>query len=730
MHKYVTVLFAVTILFFTWNAQAVAGIWQDVSPLQPGARAASQIRLFQANDQALRSALLNAPHETSGRLDYQLSIPMPDGNLVLFSVQESPIMAPELAAKYPEIRTFKVFGVDDKSARGRIDITPLGFHGMIETGAGRVFVDPENFQLQDHIYRTRFGASEPRAGFSCGVDETSASGVSAVTGLKTAHRIPGSLLRYDLAVAVTFEYHQYFGGIVGNTTGAINTTINRVNFVYERDHGIQLMLVANNDEIYETSDSGLLDNEDDAILVEQVENWIDSRLTGGDGAYDIGHVFSRPSLLNGGGRAYIGSVCNSSIKANGVSGLSIPSGDSFDIDLVAHEIGHQFSAEHSFNGTTSSCMNRNASTAYEPGSGSSIMAYSGICFNENLQTNSDVSFHAGSIAQVNAFTAGAGNCYDLTAIPTPPALPPNSDPVVTALANTTIPANTPFLLEGSATDPNLDTLEYRWDQMDVGCPTDVASFGTDNGSNPLFRSYAPRAEARRNFPALGTQIQSRYDKAEVLPCHDRTLDFRLTATDGRSGQDFKDIRVAVNTAAGPFEITNLDPAPPIVAGTAFTVNWDVAGTDLAPVNCANVDIDLIAFAPGYGRYSLYPLGSTTNDGNALVTINPPTANHPRARVRVKCSDNIFYDISDVDLSVTPVPPADPPLGDTAFTTRTYANFVITGSVAPACGAIVDCSPPPTSGGSGKNGDASAFELSWLLMLGGLAALRRACRRQG
>ncbi len=730
MHKYVTGLFAITILFFTWNAQAVAGIWQDVSPLQPGARATSQIRLFQANDQALRSTLLSAPHETSGRLDYQLPLPMPDGNLVLFSVQESPIMAPELAAKYPEIRTFRVIGVDDKSARGRIDITPLGFHGMIETGAGRIFIDPEDFRLQDHIYRTRFGASEPRAGFSCGVDETSASAVSPVTGLKTAHRVSGSLLRYDLAVAVTLEYHQFFGGTIDNTTGAINTTINRVNFVYERDHGIQLMLVANNDDIYETSDSFLLDNEDIFQLLGQVNSWIDGRLTGGDGAYDIGHIFSRPSILNGGGVANIGAVCDSSIKAGGVSGLFNPSGDAFDIDLVAHEIGHQFSAEHSFNGTTSSCVNRNAATAFEPGSGSSIMAYSGICINENLQNNSDLSFHAGSIAQVDAFTAGAGNCYDLTTVPTPPALPPNSDPVVTAFANTTIPGNTPFLLEGSATDPNLDTLAYRWDQMDAGCPTDAASFGTDNGSNPLFRSYVPRAEAWRNFPALGTQVENRFDKAEVLPCQDRTLDFRLTATDARSGQDFEDIRVAVNTAAGPFEITNLDPAPTIVAGTAFTVNWDVAGTDLAPINCANVDIDLIVFMAGKLRYSVYPLGSTANDGNALATINPPTANHPRARVRVKCSDNIFYDISDVDLSVTPVPPADPPLGDTDFTTRKYANNAITGFTAPACGAVVDCSPPlPTSGISGPR-DATSFDYVWLLMLGGLAALRRACRRQG
>ncbi|MCP4392362.1 MAG: hypothetical protein GY802_28990 [Gammaproteobacteria bacterium] len=702
----------------------MAGIWGDVTPAQPGARAGAEIRFFQADDTALRSALFNAPHETSGRLDYQVPIPMPDGTLALFSVQESPIMAPELAAKSPGTRTFKVFGVDDKQSMGRIDITPLGFHGMIETPGGRIFIDPEDFRLQDHVYRTRFGASEPRAGFSCGVDGLSTTTASSFTGLKTANRISGSLMQYDLAVAVTLEYHQFFGDIVGNTTGAIATTINRVNFVYERDHGIRLNLVANNDEIYETTESGLLDNQDDIQLLTQVNGWIDGRLTGGDAAYDIGHMFSQPSLLNSGGRAYIGAVCDNSIKAGGVSGMPNPSGDSFDIDLVAHEIGHQFDAEHSFNGTTFNCVNRNASTAFEPGSGSSIMAYSGICANENLQISSDISFHAGSIAQVETFTAGAGNCF--TQIPT--TIPGNVDPDVAALTDVTIPADTAFLLESTASDIDLDTLAFRWDQMDTGCPTDTASFGTDNGSNPLFRSHAPRAEPWRNFPALGTQLQSRFDKADVLPCQNRVLDFRVTATDRRSGQDFEDMRVTVNASAGPFEITNVDT--PIVAGTAFAVTWDVAGTNLAPISCANVDIDLIDFSADYGTYSVYSLGTRANTGSTLVTVNPANSQHANARIRVKCSNNVFYDLSEVDLTVTAVG-APVVAGDSDFTTRTYANIATTGFAAPACGAVVDCSPPPpASGSSSGHKDATSFDYVWLLLLTGLAAFRRFGRSQG
>jgi hypothetical protein len=714
MLKNAYLLYAINVLFVTWHAQAAAGVWQDVTPVRSAVKAVAELGYFQADDLALRSTLLNAPHESSGRLDHQLEIPMPDGRLALFSVLESPIMAPELAAKHPEIKTFKVIGVDDKRVSGRVDITPLGFHAMLDSLDGRIFIDPDDFRLQDHVYRSRFAARESQQNFNCGAHERPTAGTTPVTGLKSAGRIPGSLLQYDLAVAVTLEYHQHFGSEVASTTGAIVTTINRVNFIYERDHGIRLKLVADNEDLYETSESGLLDNADELALLEQLKDWIDNRLSGGPSAYDIGHMFSRPSFF-GGGVAYIGVACDDSFKAGGVSGLSNPVRDAFNVDLVAHEIGHQFNAEHSFNGTTGACRVRNRNTAFEPGSGSSVMSYAGICDAENLQNNSDASFHAGSIAQVAAYTAGAGNCYLEIAT----TLPGNKDPVLSALTDTSIPANTPFVLEGNATDPDLDTLLYRWDQMDAGCPTDAIRFGTDNGSNPLFRSHRPRAEAWRNFPAMGTQLQRRYDKAEVLPCHSRQLDFRLTTTDGRSGQDFEDIRVTVNANAGPFEITNLDPAPTIIAGTAFAVDWNVAGTDLAPINCANVDIDLITFTSGYGLYSIHPLGTAVNDGNALVTINPVNATHPRARVRVKCSDNIFYDLSDADLTI--IQSVNPPLAlaDTDFITRTYANIATTGFSAPACGEFVDCTPPPTK----KGGGSSSFDILYLLLMAGMVALR-------
>jgi hypothetical protein len=741
MRRAVIFIIPVLLMLAAGEERAAPGIWQDVQPIPGSAsRNTSTIRYVQADDLALRIALTNVPHEISGDKSHQIHLPMPDGLIALFSVVESPIMAPALAARYPEIKTFRVFGIDDEAAAGRIDITPLGFHGMIDTAKGTVYIDPLNAAAQADVYLSHYKGSKPANNFSCEVHGSHEALVDELASqFKTAGREPGFRINYRLAVGASFEYVTAVGGGVPNTLASINSTINRVNMIYQRDLGIQLTLIANNDLLYETTDLGIFGLEDSIPLITmlgQANDWIDDRLPGRDVEYDIGHIFGTA----GGGVARLGSVCNDALKANGVSTISNPliAGDSFSIDIVAHELGHQFNANHTFNGSTGSCLtNRNASTAREPGSGSTIMAYAGICPSgssgaENLQSNADATFHAGSIAEVQAFTAAGapGSCYSLPLTPTAP-LPGNTDPVLDALTDRTIPANTPFVLVGNASDADSNTLRYQWDQMDAGCPTDSTSFGTDIGNNPLFRTYVPRLESVRNFPALGTQatIPIRYDQAEVLPCHNRDLNFRLTVRDNNNGQDFKDVKISVNQAAGPFRITNLDPATPITGGTSFEVTWDIADTDMAPINCASVDFDLISFSPGYANYSVHSLVAAidnSNDGSEFVTINPVTAAHPRSRVRVKCSTNVFYDLSDADLTVGVGTPST--LSDGDFTAYSFANIAITGLVAPVCGAIASCPTPVVPPASrGGNGDASAFGYGWMLLLAGLTLVRH--RRQ-
>jgi hypothetical protein len=731
------------LLLMAGIATAGQGIWQNASNSQVQAKGISQGGYaYRADQIALRNLLSLVPHQANGDFSQQIELPMPDGSLARFQIVESPIMKPALAARYPEIKTFKVFGVDDPLASGRVDITPKGFHAMLFTAKGRLFIDPDPTSTQSGQYLSRYRSGQPAQKFTCEIHTPDfEDNMGPVVAARTIARISGELLQYDLAVAATEEYvSAVFDEAlpepdpIVQAQAAIVTAINRVSAIYERDLGIRLELVGTNDELIENGDNVSFSNGDVFAMLDENQVWLDKKLT--SLGYDIGHVFG----TGNGGAALLGSTCNNSVKAKGVTGQNDDlEDDSFYIDYVAHEIGHQFNAEHSFNGTTLACGNgRNQATAFEPGSGSTIMAYAGICVQENLQLNSDATFHAGSIAQIDSFTKGVGDCA--VQVATTPAN--NNDPMITAIeiANRTIPANTPFVLDGTASDMELDTLEYQWDQMDAGCPTDTISFGTDNGSNALFRSYLPRGQSWRNFPALGTQVQGRFDKAEVLPCQNRDLNFRLTARDGNSGQDSEDVRVAVDNSAGPFEITNLkNPVTPIYAGTAFEVIWDVAKTDLPPINCLNVEFDLVSFSAGYARYSIYPLGaaSNLNDGIEYVTLDPTIANpisapHLRSRVRVKCSNNIFYDLSDTDLTIEgDMRFGDKDLIDTALAAYSFANPALAmGTVVPACGAVVDCTAPPVDNSGSKGGGSGAFDYLWLLMMTGLIGFVKLCRRYG
>ena len=737
----VSQLIVVGALFVVGAANANQQIWQKLSPqlFESGGNSSH----FQVDDAALRTQLSLVPQESTGNWSHQIPIPMPDGSIQVFRIVESPIVTTDLETRYPKIKTYKVRGVHDAHASGRIGITPRGLNGMIHTSAGVMYLGRAASSAQADVYSSRFRSDLPPENFSCGIHDNMNPVTDPLAPVsRMTSRQEGKLLRYDLAVAATYEYHQRLGGSIVNTMAQITMTIMRVNTIYERDLGITLRLVANNDNLIETDDKGQLNNDDPATLIEQTKSWIDNRLFGGTFAYDIGHMFSKPTI--GGGLAYLGVVCDDEYKARAVSGFPDPeAGDPFDIDIVAHEIGHQFDAGHSFNGTSNSCgTGRNHATAFEPGSGSTVMAYAGICGVENLQLNTDATFHAGSIAEINSYTQGAGSCF--VRVATTPA--DNSDPDITAISPRVIPANTPFILQADASDADnlpipTQILSYQWDQMDVGCSTNAFSFGTDTSDNALFRSHLPRVDSKRNFPAIGTQVSGRFDKAEVLPCHDRDLNFRLTARDGSSGQATENIRVSVNKTAGPFEITNLNSTQTLISGTAFTVDWDVANTDLPPVNCANVDIDLLTFSATIPpilptdpsrTYSIHNLATMIpNNGSAWVIINPIDSAHPQARIRLQCNDNIFYDISDADLVVVEASgQVANPLDDTGNTLYFPSNLFITDTVAPACGVAVQCDAPvvqqPAS--TASRGGSGAFDAWWLLVLSGIVALIRCGRR--
>ncbi|MCU7906731.1 MAG: hypothetical protein KZQ76_12980 [Candidatus Thiodiazotropha sp. (ex Epidulcina cf. delphinae)] len=653
-------------------AISVAEIWHDLNSGELAARGFDpepfHYRALRADIVSLRQVLSQAPPEFTTSQGGELALPMPYGAMQRFLVEDSPVMDRQLASRYPGIGTYRVRGVDEPASSGRIDLTPNGFHAMLTTPAGTVFIDPDgkggyrSYYRQDYA-KHRQGTHAPQV---CRLDE--AGQTDNEIGVEqppfTARRILSGAQRriYRLAVAATGEYTAYFGGSVTNALGQIVTAINRVNQIYGRDMAIQFQLVGNNDRIiYTDPGSDPYTHSSSTIGLMLTENQRNLDFILGADHYDIGHLFGTV----GGGLASVGSVCRR-FKAQAYTGTPIPDDDVFYIDFVAHELGHQLGATHSFNGTTANCrgVNRDATAAMEPGSGSTIMSYAGICGEENLQANSDPTFHAVSIGQMHTFIASgeAGQCGSV-------AITGNNAPSVDVGsvgedAVYAIPVGTPFMLNGAADDADGDSLSYQWDEMDAGGEhgaTDSTTIGTDipNQNNPLFRSYLPKGTPERYFPRLSRLVSGQADIGETLPQTDRVLNFRLTVRDGESGVVDDDLAVQVDSSQGPFLISGglLNRAGTFAGGTLQPIEWATAGTEQT---CPIVEIALLSLSEGNPPATycdmndtgleLLALGGFPNTGSASFEL--PDINIRHARVMLSCADNLFFDLSDADFQIS------------------------------------------------------------------------------
>ncbi|HEX4966798.1 MAG TPA: zinc-dependent metalloprotease family protein [Thermoanaerobaculia bacterium] len=618
-------------------------------------------RALEVDVKALENLLARAPAERSAAAAVAplvLALPYPDGTDKLFRVEESPILEPELAAKFPEIHTFVAQGIDDPTATARLSLTSLGFHAMVLGFSGTVFIDP--YRRWDARYVLSYykeDAKKPAGpAFHCEVKDNDLEpdfevAPDSLTPVTAAVSSGTNLRTYRLALAATGEYTTAVcapnPAAVACALNAMAVSMNRVDGVYEREVAIRMVLIANDNLIVYTD--GATDpytNGDGATMLDENQSNIDSVI--GTANYDIGHVFS-----TGGGGIAARSPCMTR-KAQGVTGQSNPIGDGFDIDYVAHEMGHQFGAAHTFNGTTLNCGNNNRSgtSAYEPGSGTTIMAYAGICGAEDLQPHSDDTFHTRSFDQIVAFSTGAtGNSCAVT---TPTG---NRAPTVNAGAAFTIPKLTPFTLTGSGSDPDGDALTYMWEEFDLGSAAppndDVAAV------RPIFRSFVPLTVPSRTFPRLSDILNNVATFGESMSTRNRTMTFRLTARDNRTGGggvNWAATTVTVNAAAGPFIVTQPDTALTWAGNSTQTVTWNVAGTDVAPVSCANVAIDLST--DGGNTFPVSLVASTPNDGSQAVTL--PNTLTAQARIRVSCVGNVFFDISNANFTITEESGAPPP----------------------------------------------------------------------
>jgi len=663
--KVIYVNLALILSLYVGAQQNTQTLWKLSSDDKVSQRSHRQIipnnyKVYELQYTQLKQLLQSAPHEKNTTINQSaciIQLPAPNGQMHSFKVVEAPVMAPELSATYPEIKTFAIQGITDEFATGKIDFTHFGFHAMVRSIKGDYFIDPyANYNTQDYItyyisdYEKPLEGRLPEVGVE-GMEEPAHDKTGEAFGnlqsaMPPAPCVGNNLRTYRLAVACTGEYAVAVcnpsTATVPLTLSKIVTTINRVDGVYRTEVAVALNLVpTTTNVIFLDGATDPFNNTNATTLIGQSQTVITNTI--GTANFDIGHTFS----TGAGGLAGLGVVCSATNKARGVTGSPQPWGDPYDIDYVSHEIGHQFNGRHTFNALSGSCNgNRTAATSVEPGSGITIMGYAGICgAANNLGNNSIAYFHAISYDEIANFVlTGSGNgCLVQTATG-------NGIPSVTGPGNFVVPVNTPFMLTGSANDPNNDPLTYSWEETDPG-----ASGGNwDSGNKPFFRSYVPANNPSRSFPIINAVLSNSLQafKGEYLPTTAQTLNFRLTARDNRAtggGVCYAASIITVNATAGPFVVTYPN-ATGISwnAGSQQTITWNVNNTNTAPVNCNTVNI-LISYNSGASFTTL--LANTPNDGTQLITVPPVSVTVGTCRIKVEAVGNVFYDINDNNFTI-------------------------------------------------------------------------------
>ncbi len=631
---------AIFLCLFSLSAQASSWNFLNKADLKftnPTTNFLSTYEVASTPQTDFNAELLSAPKiESEGYKP--ILLPMPNGKIKSFLIQEINIMEPELAARYNKIHAYRGYAADNAAEYIRLEITYTGITAMIVGPEGSIFIEPYNAALPNVFLVYNKKNLRPKGSKFCETE----TAINSTIYAKNAAAIPsGAQLRtYRLALAATAEYTAARGGSKATALSSMVISTNRVSGIYETELAIRFVLVNNTDRlIYTNMLTDPYTNDVGAVMLQENQDNCTSVI--GTANFDIGHVFS----TGGGGVANLGCVCSAGNKAKGVTGSPSPTGDAFDVDFVAHEIGHQFGANHTFNSETSGCgaANRNAETAYEPGSGISIMGYAGLCGADDLADNSIPYFHTASFDEIMIFTTTGGGAACAANANTG-----NTAPVVNAGANFTIPANTPFVLTGSATDAAQDSnLSYSWEEFDLG------PAGTVNGSTgnaPIMRNFVPDTSASRHFPKLSALATGTPIYGEKLPTAARIMNFRLVTRDNRpmaGGVNYDDMQLNVVAAPGGFNVTSQNSATNWVANTSQTITWSLANTNIAPVNCALVDIYLSI--DGGLSFNTLIKANEANDGTATITV--PEVQTTKGRIMVKAVGNVFFDINNANIDI-------------------------------------------------------------------------------
>lgn len=652
--------FIIVMIFVFGTSFGQNALWRKIENVAssteklPRDSSPKEFLLYTLDLNALKAKVQNAPSRLNQGIESNIivSFPNPEGEIQNYRIYDATAMHPELEAKYPGIKSYVGKGIEDPTATIRFSVTLFGLHTMIFSGLNETsYIDPYTKDLQNYIVYNKSQLTSTKTHI-CGVKDSELTIAELPEDLSLMRSSNSLFKTYRLAMACTIEYAAYHvnaAGLNGGTLAqkkaavlsAMVVTMTRVNGVYERDLALTMQLIPNNDAIINITSDTLDNNNTGNALLNQIQAYIDGII--GATNYDIGHVVS----TGGGGVASLQSPCSGN-KAQGVTGLDSPVGDNYDIDFVAHEMGHQWGGSHTFNSEAGNCGggNRSASSAYEPGSGTTIMAYAGICSPEDVQPHSDAYLHARSLIQMMAFINAGGNCGVVVANN-------NTPPVLNAGGNNTIPAGTPFKLTGSATDvdnPSGDQLTYCWEHYNF--LSAAQPIAVTNTGGPNFRSFNPTTSPFRYFPKLANVVANNLATGwEFIPTVARTMTFSLVVRDnggplGGQTQRVTKTVALVNTGS-IFKVTSQSTTIGWPQNSLQTITWDVAGTDANGINVATVNIKLST--DGGLTYPITLLEGTPNDGSQEITV--PNLVSQTARVMVEAVGNVFFAINSKNINI-------------------------------------------------------------------------------
>jgi subtilisin-like proprotein convertase family protein len=431
-----------------------------------------------------------------------------------------------------------------------------------------------------------------------------------------------SLSVFRLALSATGEFTDFYGGDIAKVLSVMLKMVNLVNAVFERDLGVRFVLIDRSDDLifqFANADPFTKGNESS-----ENQQLLDRII--GDVNYDIGHVLGGLQTVSIG---KIGSVCQKGEKGRGVSTALVPDGISFIFDYFSHELAHQLGGNHTFNSVICNAQ-RNPLTAWEPGSGMSILGYPGLCKSDNLGLHVLPRFHSGSVEEISNLLMSMA--YQFCGVKVSRS---NRKVSTLDIENTYLPRNTPFLLHPLTSD---STSWFSWESIDIGVPMSLNSI---SGNSPNIKMTELKSNTFRSFPGMDSLVKMVNEPGVILADYERDMSLRLVRR-FESNLFWQPFNLSVKANMGPF--TLVKPKEDVIysADEPLQVEWLPANTFLPPLYADKVDIFLVDVAnpdaliflkrnvPNLGKYSLF---INENIKNATYKLG------------VKGTNKLFFNIS-------------------------------------------------------------------------------------